>query len=216
MFSSLKIKFRQENRRYAGYSATAPIYKIRMMESYWKASQMAFKSSNIQSGWREAGLWPIDPSKVLPSAEPRPSTPPQHESHDTPPYESPENTYSTPRGPIDLIRQLKQIELADGNVTRDVRNLVGKAAKALATYTSKLARTRRDNEDLRIKLDRYALDVRQPVIPDPNKVFASLPEIRTAQDKRNKRLRELEEPEPRDADEIIVQVDHRRNKRREK
>lgn len=40
-FSSLKDRFRQENRRYAGYLATALIYKIRMIESYWKASQVA-------------------------------------------------------------------------------------------------------------------------------------------------------------------------------
>ena len=64
--------------------------------------------------------------------------------------------------------------------------------------------------------DRYAPDVRTKVIPNPNKVFAGLPEIRTAQEKRNKRLRVLEIPEPRDANEIVVQIDSRPSKRRKR
>lgn len=86
--------------------------------------------------------------------------------------------------------------MADCGVTRDVRNLVGKAAKALAISSSELATTRRENEDLRIKLDTYSRDILQTVIPNPNKAFTSLPEIRAAQDKRNKRLRALEKSEP--------------------
>ena len=44
---------------------------------------------------------------------------------------------------------------------------------------------------MRKELKEYAPDVRQPVERDPNQIFLNLPNIKSAQDKRSKRLAEM-------------------------
>lgn len=100
------------------------------------------------------------------SADPAPGTPPQPASLYN---KSPKNTYDTPKGPKDLIQQLKRVEKADEIVSRDIRNLVNKASKALATYLSKLAHIHRENENLRITLDRYASEIFVIIKPNPKR-----------------------------------------------
>jgi DDE superfamily endonuclease/Tc5 transposase DNA-binding domain len=55
------------------------LQKIEWVEAYISAREKAFSIKNIQSGWRGAGLWPIDADKILcqlPPSTPPPPTPP--------------------------------------------------------------------------------------------------------------------------------------------
>lgn len=74
---------------------------------------------------------------------------------------------------------------------REVRQLVSKTAKTLDLMATELATTRQDNALLNTELGKYRADKRQTVTFDANQTFASLPDIRSAQNKLNKRLRAM-------------------------
>jgi 4-hydroxybenzoate polyprenyltransferase len=100
VFSPLKNYFRQNTKSMVHFTASAPINKRRFLYCYRDASETGMSARNIVSGFRETGIWPLNPSKVLddttavlqpkappatpPTAEERPPSPTNIISADSP------------------------------------------------------------------------------------------------------------------------------------
>ncbi|KAK4125527.1 hypothetical protein N657DRAFT_642256 [Parathielavia appendiculata] len=85
VFSALKNYFRQGTKALASFTASAAVNKRRFLYCYTDASMLGMSARNIISGFRNTGIWPLDPSKVLEDPEAvlesqalpaRPETPP--------------------------------------------------------------------------------------------------------------------------------------------
>ena len=65
VFGPLKEYFRQETRMLAHARASATANKQRFLLAYVKASKEGVRSSNIRSGFRKTGIWPINQDRIL-------------------------------------------------------------------------------------------------------------------------------------------------------
>jgi 4-hydroxybenzoate polyprenyltransferase len=177
--------------RYQGMKATGPIQKQRMLEAYHIAVEQAFTEEIIQSAWKNSGIWPLEPSAVLedPDLFPEPHTP-THETTTTA-FEADEFGLRTPQNSRQLRDQLRALKTAHPKMPRDFYSIVMKSAKTIELLSVELATMRRDNFRLGAKLESRRPDKRQTVQKDPNKVFANVADIRSSQDKMQKRLRQM-------------------------
>lgn len=69
VFCSLKTRYRQYTDDVALTSAADSISKEDFLFCYARAREGAFSARNIRSGWKQAGLWPVDVTVLL--ANPR-------------------------------------------------------------------------------------------------------------------------------------------------
>jgi 4-hydroxybenzoate polyprenyltransferase len=69
VFSALKTYFRQNTKALAYFTASAPVNKQRFPLCYRDASRRGMIAHNIISGFRNTGIWPYNPSKVLDDPE---------------------------------------------------------------------------------------------------------------------------------------------------
>ena len=208
VFLSLKSHYRQALREYATFTATAPIYKQRMLQAYDEASQKAFTDKNIKSGWRRSGLLPFNPETVVPTADKTTLEQPEPYIPDTPVHRVLSPDIYTPEKAKDLIDQFRVIQETHGRVIRDFRSLVGKAGKTIATRTAEIGRLRVENHQLTTELEKYQPDKRQAVETDQNNVFCNLTSIRSAEDKRKKRLAPPKAGEQLEIDQWLENMDY--------
>lgn len=189
-FSSLKWHFHSFLKKYQGMKATGPIQKQRMLECYHQAVELAFTQEIIQSGWLKSGVWPTNSSIVLgntdlfpPPVTPTPQTPPE-----TP--ETMEIGPGTPRNSMQLKDQVRNLKRKYPSMPRDIYSVFIKATKTIDLLSVELATMRRDNFRIGAEIQSKRPDKRQTVERDPNKIFTNITNIRSAQDKLNKRLRD--------------------------
>lgn len=86
VFSPLKTYFHQQTRGFANFSTTAPMQKQRFIQAYQKASEKAFSKRNLRSGFRKAGIWPTNVTRLLdqvvePENPPPPPRPRRGQDH---------------------------------------------------------------------------------------------------------------------------------------
>jgi hypothetical protein len=194
--------------------ATGPIQKQRMLEAYGLAVQDAFTEEIIQSGWKKTGIWPPDPSQVLedtelfpPTIPSRPITPPQ-------PKDQLKVIPFTPETSKEYRDQVSHVLRQYPGLPRDVSMLLKKGVKTIDLMSVEIATTHQDNFILDTELGKYKPDKRQTVEKDPNKVFSSLPDIRSAQDKLEKRLREMPHEDQLPIDSFVTMTPSTRKKAR--
>lgn len=185
-----------------------------MLEAYHQAVELAFTEEIIQKGWEKSGIWPLNPSTVLddpdlfpPIPIPSPKTPPST-------LETVEKGLGTPQNSRDLRRQLRELQRKYPGLPRDVISVLRKTAKTIDILTVENATTRRDNFVLDARINSEREDKRQTVEQDPNQVFASITEIRPAQDKLNKRLREFSTQEQVPIDSFLKMTPRTRKRAR--
>ena len=75
IFSPLKRALRVETDRLIALDS-GRIARVEWTEAYIRARQRAFTLSNIQSGWKATGLWPLSPIEVLDKIKIPPTTTP--------------------------------------------------------------------------------------------------------------------------------------------
>ena len=101
VFSPLKNYFRQATKALAAFSASAPINKRRFLSCYLEASKLGVSTRNLISGFRNTGIWPLNPGRILndPEAIIEDSSPPIVPSLALSPRQS---TLTTPRKSVDI------------------------------------------------------------------------------------------------------------------
>src|ERR1700709_2438732 len=65
VFSSLKRAYRKELQKLSSLIDSTPMDKRNFLIYYQKARQDSITPSNIRSGWRTTGLWPVSIAKPL-------------------------------------------------------------------------------------------------------------------------------------------------------
>ncbi|KAK3364933.1 hypothetical protein B0T24DRAFT_712305 [Lasiosphaeria ovina] len=105
VFSPLMNYFRQNTKALAGFTSSAPINKQRFLFCYRDASARGMSARNILSGFRNTGIWPYSPARILDDPEAfvnkgalpaRPSPPPTTAPNDD------DKPLKTPHGSQDV------------------------------------------------------------------------------------------------------------------
>ncbi|KAK5627546.1 hypothetical protein RRF57_003261 [Xylaria bambusicola] len=184
-----------------------------MLEAYKRAFDRAFTPQNVRSGWRRSGLWPLNREcgpVTHPDEKadlPRPLTP------DTPPHQPPEIYVKTPKSAADIASAIREWNSETSPLSRRTRTLLNKAGSTISRLTAELARQREATRQQALELEKHQPDKRQNVETNQNNVFAGLTEVRSAQDKRNKRLRPLTENVQTEIDTFVEHGQTSSNKR---
>ena len=74
VFRPIKAYYRRELARLVSAVDSSPIGKTNFLYCYQKARRDGLTRQNIISGWRTAGLWPVNRAKVLMSSQLLPQT----------------------------------------------------------------------------------------------------------------------------------------------
>jgi hypothetical protein len=121
------------------------ITKRLFMDLYRKARDEAFSLCNIKKAWKGAGLFPLDPERVISIAVPRPTTPPAQISSAAP---VPPTTPSTPRSSLDVRTLQRQILSSSAPLSPLARLSILKICEAAQRAMGEIAILKYDNRAL--------------------------------------------------------------------
>lgn len=177
-FSVAKSRYRDAIRALSTLDDAAPIKKERFVASYNLAREEGLSVRVIRAGWKATGLCPYNPKLVLHSSQitGRPSTPPPADL-DGAQFES---LFATPQSSQQL-RRAQQALLGSENLSRSTREVLTKAAKAIALTNARAAGLEAENQRLKYQLDSTKITrVRKRVQIEPNERFANIEAIKAA------------------------------------
>jgi hypothetical protein len=121
------------------------VSKRLFMDLYKKARNEAFSQRNIQQAWKGAGLFPLDPERVISMAIPRPSTPPAQISSAAPPAPP---TPKTPRSSVNVQSLQQQILSSSAPLSPLARLSILKICEAAQRAMGEVAILQYDNRAL--------------------------------------------------------------------
>ena len=176
--SVVKSSYRDAIRAFSALDDAAPVKKERFVTSYNLAREEGLSERVIRAGWKAAGLVPFNKKLVLNSSQitGRPSTPP--------PTDQGRALLETVLATTKSSQQLKRAQqalLGSENLSRNAREVLTKAAKAIALTNARAARLEAENQRLKYRLDSTKTTrVRKRVQIDPNERFANVEAIKAA------------------------------------
>ena len=209
VFSALKNYFRQATKALASFTASAAVNKRRFLCCYREASNLGMAARNVISGFRNTGVWPLDPSKVLEDPEAvlesqalpaRPETPPP----------KPGTEFWTPQKSQDIRMHQQGVREGMEASERLTRTLLSKAGKALDTKNAEIASLKAQVDNLTKELEVYEPQSRKKVKENANDKFARIEDIIQAKEdsmkspKKKKRRTQQNSHAVEEAKEIIV------------
>jgi hypothetical protein len=177
-FSVVKSRYRDAIRALSALDDAAPIKKERFVALYNLAREEGLSERVIRAGWKATGLCPYNPKLLLYSSQitGRPSTPPPADLDTA----LPGSSIATPHSSQQL-RRAQQALLGSENLSRSAREVLTKAAKAIALTNARAAGLEAENQQLKYQLDSTKITrVRKRVQIDPNKRFANVEAIKAA------------------------------------
>jgi 4-hydroxybenzoate polyprenyltransferase len=211
VFSPLKSAFRRLARKFTGIRSNNAIGKQRFLQIYKKAGDEAITRENIISGFRGAGIWPIDVEKPLskiittsepPGQNPVPATP-QHQrviSTDMP---------YTPQNKMQLLNQLKDIKSRQDGYERDLRRLGIKTANKLDQLIAQNTIEKQKTAHLELEIESLKPQKQRKVVWAPQARYPTAEEIHESKEAklerlRKKRKRDYESAKSRKRNDTIV------------
>jgi DDE superfamily endonuclease/Tc5 transposase DNA-binding domain len=194
VFSSMKRFYRKEIGFLSDLTDSSPIGKQNFLICYQKARRDALTISNIKSGWKASGLWPVSSAKPLMSRlllensnQAKEKAP---EMQNTP-YsasqflvDSSQVQWSTPRKSRDLRDQIQIFTKLDTDLSTN-KLLFRKITKAFDEKDSLLATAERRVDQLEKQLEAARPKKRMRVRTSPNSKFVNIEAIQRAQNKAN-------------------------------
>ncbi|KAL5585883.1 hypothetical protein FOVSG1_013575 [Fusarium oxysporum f. sp. vasinfectum] len=164
-FSSLKAAYRTLVGEHTALTDSTRVGKQRFLDFYARAREIGFRKENIRSGWRAAGLWPVNINKPLASrwvmVLTKSALPPS-ETHDI----------VTPKRGGDVVKLFSAKSSSPSS-----RLSIRKAAAALDKVAIELAMKDREIERLRAQLEASQPKKKRKIRQDPNECFISLAQI---------------------------------------
>jgi hypothetical protein len=164
-FSSLKAAYRTLVGEHTALTDSTRVGKQRFLDFYARAREIGFRKENIRSGWRAAGLWPVNINKPLASrwvmVLTKSALPPS-ETHDI----------VTPKRGGDIVKLFSAKSSSPSS-----RLSIRKAAAALDKVAIELAMKDREIERLRAQLEAAQPKEKRKIRQDPNECFISLAQI---------------------------------------
>lgn len=186
VFSTLKHSYRKEITNLSRCIETAPVQRAQFIKYYSKARSEVLIPYYIKAGWSGTGLYPYNPTKVLSSSQVihkanllkiTPQTPSSNKRKQ--PYN---NVNITPRSGRQLQAQARNLFDAIPP-HRDARILLRKAAKAIDQLTLQSINQSLQINQLSVTLEAKNSTKRAKVTIDSNNTFASILDIKKAQDR---------------------------------
>lgn len=125
-------------------------------------------------------MWPVDISKPLnsPWVTKEAAPPPKELAKTTPLKRKASICLPTPRSGVEL---LKHFDNGRGKSTRDTRMVVRKAAKSIDQKNTELAILQMEKKALKRELEDLRPKKRVKVVPDKNKLFVQIEDVKKAQ-----------------------------------
>jgi DDE superfamily endonuclease len=194
VFSSLKHSYRKEIGFLSNLMDSSPIGKQNFLICYQKARRDALTISNIKSGWKASGLWPVSSAKPLMSRlllENSNQAKEKVSEIQSTPYsvgqllvDSSQVQWSTPRKSRELRDQIQIFTKLDTDPSTN-KLLFRKITKAFDEKDSLLAATERRVDQLERQLEAARPKKRKSVRTSPNSKFVSIEAIHKAQNEAN-------------------------------
>jgi transposase-like protein len=174
VFSSLKQRYRDMARQLVYHFASAPVNKQRFLLTYRQASELAITLSNITSGFRKAGLWPVNVNKPLTAEsriEPRLASLTEAGQGQAGHVQA-TRAIRTPKKGQDLLEMHRRELLGAVEANRHTAiRLFSKAAKAIDLQAAELAASKHRISFLEAQLEAQQPQGRKAVKRAPNSVF---------------------------------------------
>ena len=194
VFSSMKRSYRKEIGFLNELTDSSPIGKQNFLICYQKARKDALTISNIKSGWKASGLWPVSSAKPLMSRL-------LLENSNQAKTKAPE-IQSTPYSRSQLLVDSSQVQWSTPRKSRDLRDqihiftkldtdpftnklLFRKITKAFDEKDSILAASERRVNQLEMQLEAARPRKRKRVRTSPNSKFVNIEAIWQAQNEAN-------------------------------
>ncbi|KAI1841226.1 hypothetical protein JX266_012615 [Neoarthrinium moseri] len=177
VFLPLKGAYKRQIQQLASQSDSQPVQKARFVRCYSIAVQQAFTVENIKSAFRATGIVPLNPSKVVPTANLNPTVwgPEWLFSEPSTTATSPFSTPSTPTRGFEICRML----IEHKSVPRIKTRLI---AKGLDILTAENAILRYKIAELEDQSKAIRPTKRRAVKMDENSKFADIRAIKAAQE----------------------------------
>ena len=190
IFSSLKRLYRKELQKLSSLIDSTPIGKRNFLVCYQEARQESITSSNIKSGWRTTGLWPVSVAKPLMSPlllenSNRSTTTPLQSSQNIPRHHlevsSTSIQFSTPKAKKDMYLQIRTLATVSHDQLPTQRLLFRKIVKGIDEKDYKLGKANMRIKELEERLEQLRPKKRRKVRTSPNSKFVTTRAIREAQ-----------------------------------
>ncbi|KDN72148.1 putative transposase [Colletotrichum sublineola] len=205
VFSPVKSAYRKELGYLSLWNDSTIIGKRNSISCYQKARQAGLTESNIKSGWKYTGLWPVAIAKPLMSShllpdKTTPLTPLNkakkggQDAQDIEGWASviSSGQWSTPRKRRELDDQLRLFTQLDQTIATQ-RQLFRMVKKGFQEQAFKLAAAEHQIQLLQARVDNSVARKRKAVQLDLNTKFATIKEVRQAQIKAGDAESELDE-----------------------
>jgi DDE superfamily endonuclease/Tc5 transposase DNA-binding domain len=178
-FSQLKREYKSQVRHHAQFDDAGKIRKSEFLKFYKTARAVGLDTKYIKAGWRGAGLWPYNPSKVLNSSLLLPAAISEASTAIQMPQES---HFSTPRNRTQLRESIDQL-VAVEPLSRSARTLLKKVGKAVDIFNSEQASIGAQIAGQKRKLDSVQLQKGPKVSFNAQEAFANIDTIKEAKEK---------------------------------
>jgi 4-hydroxybenzoate polyprenyltransferase len=211
VFSALKHYYRKQIGYLSLLTDSSPVGKQNFLLCYQKARKEALSISNIKSGWKASGLWPVSSAKplmsrlLLENSNQIKST--VSEAQNTPVStsnwleESTQVLWSTPRKSKELRDQIQVFNQLDMDQSTN-KLLFRKITKAFDKKDYLLATAKRQVQALERELESLKPRKRMKVRTSPNSKFVNIKAIQQAQEEANRGEIEEDEAEGSDVSSI--------------
>jgi hypothetical protein len=211
VFSALKHYYRKQIGYLSLLTDSSPVGKQNFLLCYQKARKEALSISNIKSGWKASGLWPVSSAKplmsrlLLENSNQIKST--VSEAQNTPVStsnwleESTQVLWSTPRKSKELRDQIQVFNQLDMDQSTN-KLLFRKITKAFDEKDYLLATAKRQVQALERELESLKPRKRMKVRTSPNSKFVNIKAIQQAQEEANRGEIEEDEAEGSDVSSI--------------
>jgi hypothetical protein len=212
IFSPLKREYREQLALQPLFLSSTPIGRANFLTCYSKARNIAFNSSNIIGGWKASGLWPINRAKPLlsrfifisPLAEdlivlvkkPKqlpPNIPiyPNLLNNQLLVDNSANFIFKTPSRSIE-VKKIAKATFKLNYQDPTIRKLFTQLGKGLDKKNLELANLKSQKEVLEAKVKALQPIKKQQVKRNPNKVFATIKEIKETREIQEAKQKALE------------------------
>jgi hypothetical protein len=206
VFSPLKNYFRQATKALATFTATAPVNKQRFLACYQKASARGVCPRNLISGFRNTGIWPLNPGKILndPEAIVEDNSLPAVPALALSPRQS---TLSTPRKSQDIYRALEVLRQPIRPTDRTVRSLFTKIGGVVDDQAATVAALHARVAHLEAEAEAHKPRSRKKVQESGNDRFAHIEDIVEAEKSSQKPPKKRRVAKPKDPGPVVEQAE---------
>jgi 4-hydroxybenzoate polyprenyltransferase len=193
VFRPLKRAFQKQLHSLNAHDSSTVMAKRRFLYCYHKAREEALTASNICSGWRATGLWPVNRARGLSSNHILENRQRKDDFKDS----GAGNSFIDENGTMQSLSRVPELIFQTSKQSRELRSLVHLYArekhssptqrelfrKIIKAYDQKefdLTMSSRKNEELTSQIEASRAFRKKKVIIDPNAVFADIEAIRKA------------------------------------